>query len=524
MLALVGQSVVDRVKLPGCPWVERLGGAPFFAATALRMAGCPAVILTRGGAPALRAPLHGLGFMVIEGPETATCISEMVLSPDGACADSFVAFGDPFTPTDVEGWMAPALAEADAIVCGAQWRDDFPEATLAALARIGRPIYLDGQGPLRLPELGPLRLAGPLHRSALRHVAVLKLAEEEADAALGGIDPAAAQALGVPVVVVTLGARGAVLLVDGSATEVPVVPVPDLADAVGAGDAFLALMAAAGVDGAAPLEAARFACDATAAFLRTRLAEAPSGEPSIAGVPAPLGAASSSARDTRPAVLLDFGGTLDADGIPWKARVRRLFHEARLAVPAGEFDRAFYAADDALIGRIPRTLAFEATVETLFHGLARGLGLVEAEPIAARLARQFVVESRAHLQANVSVLERLVERYRLGIVSNFYGNLARVCADTGIARYFDVLVDSACVGHRKPEPAIFHRALDALGVRPDSAVFVGDSLERDMAGARRVRIRHVWLTPGGSASPSRSGCCPGDRVIHSLRELDAVLP
>jgi putative hydrolase of the HAD superfamily len=109
-------------------------------------------------------------------------------------------------------------------------------------------------------------------------------------------------------------------------------------------------------------------------------------------------------------------------------------------------------------------------------------------------------------------------------VSNFYGNLARVCADTGIARYFDVLVDSACVGHRKPEPAIFHRALDALGVRPDSAVFVGDSLERDMAGARRVRIRHFWLTPGGSASPSRSGCCPGDRVIHSLRELDAVLP
>lgn len=284
MVALVGQSVVDRVKLPGCPWVERLGGAPFFAATALRMAGCSAVILTRGGTPALRAPLHGLGFRVIEGPATATCVSEMVLSPDGACADSFVAFGDPFTPADVEGWMAPALAEAHAIVCGAQWRDDFPAATLAALARTGRPIYLDGQGSLRLPELGPLQLAGPLPRSALRHVAVLKLAEEEADAALGGIDRAAARTLGVPVVVVTLGARGAILLLDGSATEVPVVPVPDLADAVGAGDAFLALMAAAGVEGAAPLEAARFASDATAALLGTRLASAPSGVPSIAEV------------------------------------------------------------------------------------------------------------------------------------------------------------------------------------------------------------------------------------------------
>jgi hypothetical protein len=286
MVALVGQSVVDRVKLPGCSWVERLGGAPVFAATALRMAGRPAVILTRGGTPALRLPLHRLGFSVIEGPATATCVSEMVLSPDGACADSFVAFGDSFTPADVKGWMAPALAAVDAIVCGAQWRDDFPEATLAALARTRRPVYLDGQGPLRLPELGPLQLAGPLRRSVLRHVKVLKLAEEEAHAALGGIDPAAARVLGVPAIVVTLGARGAVLLVDGRATEVPVVPVPDLADTVGAGDAFLALMAAAGVDGATPLEAARFACDATAAFLRTRLAGAASGEPTIAGISA----------------------------------------------------------------------------------------------------------------------------------------------------------------------------------------------------------------------------------------------
>jgi putative hydrolase of the HAD superfamily len=230
------------------------------------------------------------------------------------------------------------------------------------------------------------------------------------------------------------------------------------------------------------------------------------------------------APDARPAVLLDFGGTLDADGIPWKARARRLFYEARLAVPTREFDPAFHAADDALVGTIPRTLSFDGTVEGLFLGVARRLGLSDAESIAARLARQFLAESRARLQANVSVLERLVERYRLGIVSNFYGNLATVCADTGIERYFDVLVDSTCVGHRKPEAAIFHRALDALGVGPEAVVFVGDSLERDMAGARRLLIRHVWLTPGEPWRPSRSGCCPGDRIIHSLRELGTVLP
>jgi HAD superfamily hydrolase (TIGR01549 family) len=522
MLALVGQSVVDRVKLPGCPWVERLGGAPFFAASALRMAGRSAVILTRGATPALRAPLHGLGFSVIEGPSTASCISEMLLSPDGASADSFVAFGDPFTPADVDGWMAPALAQADAIVCGAQWRDDFPEATLATLAGTGRPVYLDGQGPLRLPGLGPLQLAGPLRQSSLRHVAVLKLAEEEAEAALGGVDPAAARVLGVPVVVVTLGARGAILLVDGGAIEVPVEPVRNLADTVGAGDAFLALMATAGVEGATPLEAARFACQATAALLRTRLPEVPAGDRSISRRRTP----SSSAKGARSAVLFDFGGTLDADGIPWKERVRRLFHEERLAVPAAQFDSAFYAADDALVGAIPSTLTFDATVTALFQGIARRLGLTETEPIASRLALRFLADSRAQLRANAPVLGRLAERCRLGLVSNFYGNLARVCEDTGVDGYFDVLIDSARVGHRKPEPAIFHRALDALGVTPESVLFVGDSLERDMAGARDVHIAHVWLTPGASArpSPSRRACCPGDRIIHSLRELEALLP
>lgn len=519
MIALVGQSVVDRVKLPGRPWLERLGGAPFFAATALRMAGRPAVILTRGATSALRVPLHGLGFHVIEGPSTDSCISEMVLSLDGACADGFGGFGDPFTPADVHDWMAPGLAEADAIVCGAQWRDDFPEETLAALARAGRPVYLDGQGPLRLPELGPLRLAGPLRHSLLRHVTVLKLAEEEAQVALGGVDAAAADALGVPVVVVTLGARGAVVLVDGRASEVPVEPVRNLADTVGAGDAFLALMAAAGTDGATPVEAARFACDTTAALLRRRLLEMPDGGESTEV----RCAGSTSEPDSRPAVLFDFGGTLDADGVSWKERIFRLFRDEGLVATAAEFEPVFYAADDALVGGVPPMLSFEATVNELFEGVVRRLELPGVAGIAGRLAARFLADSRAHLWANAPLLGRLAVRYRLGIVSNFYGNLTRVCEDTGIAGYFDVLVDSACAGYRKPEPTIFHCALDALGVAPGAALFVGDSLDRDMAGARRVRIPHIWLTSDASARRMDRLCCPGDRVVHSLRELNGLL-
>jgi putative hydrolase of the HAD superfamily len=526
LIAIVGQSVLDRVKLPGRPWVERLGGAPLFAGQVLATARVSAVILTRGGTPELRGPLHALGIPVIEGPATGSCVSEMVLFPDGSCADSFRAFGDPFTPEDVGTWMAPGLAEARAVVCGAQWREDFQAATVAALAATGRPVYLDGQGPLRVPRIGPLCLEGPLPRALLRHVTVLKLAEEEARVALGGVDATTARVLGVPVVVVTLGERGAVVLADGRATPVAVEPVRHLADAVGAGDAFLALMAAAATDGASPVEAARVACAGTADMLRRRQSAARPGGPAPGGVPR------ASRRATVPpgAVLFDFGGTLDAEGVAWKERAYRLFHDDGLAGPRDEFDPVFYAADDALVGTIPGTLSFEDTVLRLFRGVASGLGLPAPEREAARLAARFRADSQARLQANAPLLRRLAARYRLGIVSNFYGNLATVCEDVGLRPYFTTLVDSAVVGFRKPQPEIFHQALARLGLEAAAAVFVGDSLGRDMAGACRVGMPHVWLTPApapGSADegvPGGGPCCPEDDVIHSLAELDELLP
>jgi HAD superfamily hydrolase (TIGR01549 family) len=214
------------------------------------------------------------------------------------------------------------------------------------------------------------------------------------------------------------------------------------------------------------------------------------------------------------AVLLDFGGTLDADGVPWKERFRRLFAEEAHLPPDG-FDRAFYAADDALVGTVPRDLSFSETVGRLSAGVARALGRPEA---ATRVAARFLEESRSSLVRSAGVLERLHARYRLGVVSNFYGNLEAVCRETGLSPHLDATIDSAIVKAEKPDPRIFEAALAAIGVGPRKAVFVGDSLPRDMAGARAAGIPHVWLRAGEG-----SACCPQDRVIASLSELPGVL-
>ncbi len=281
MIALVGQSVLDRTTWPDGVVEERLGGAPIFAARAIADV-WPALVITRGGSPELRRPLHGFGLEIEEGPSGRTNVCEVMLYGDGTWSESIAELGNPFTPLDVASWMARAIERCSTVVCGAQWRDDFPPETLAALATGGRRVYLDGQGPARPSRLGPLRLEGPLDPQTVRCVDVLKLGEEEAAILIGGIDPVAALATGVPVVVVTLGERGAVVLVGGDATEVEVDPVLGLADTVGAGDSFLALMAAAAEAGAGPVEATRRACDGVARLLRARL----EAERSAAGVTA----------------------------------------------------------------------------------------------------------------------------------------------------------------------------------------------------------------------------------------------
>jgi HAD superfamily hydrolase (TIGR01509 family) len=220
------------------------------------------------------------------------------------------------------------------------------------------------------------------------------------------------------------------------------------------------------------------------------------------------------------AVLFDFGGTLDADGIPWKERVHRLFVAEGIAVAPERFDPAFYAADDALVGAVPATLPLAETVGRLVTGVALGIGVTDPA-VPPRVARRFLDATLEHAREHASLLERLARRYRLGIVSNFYGNLERVCDDVGLRRWFGVIVDSTLAGCVKPDPRIFRHALAALGVEAAAAIFVGDSLPRDMAGARGVGMRHIWLA--GPGAPDAHPCCRDDRVIHSLKDLEGIL-
>jgi len=130
-----------------------------------------------------------------------------------------------------------------------------------------------------------------------------------------------------------------------------------------------------------------------------------------------------------------------------------------------------------------RALLAEFDIELSDEELLRFL---EAEHAAWAPARQLAGTTHA-------LLETLRDRgLRLGLVSNAIDPpdlLHRDLAELGIAQRLDAAVFSSEVGRRKPDPAIFRVALERLEVAPERALFVGDTVAADVAGAAALGMR-----------------------------------
>lgn len=59
-------------------------------------------------------------------------------------------------------------------------------------------------------------------------------------------------------------------------------------------------------------------------------------------------------------------------------------------------------------------------------------------------------------------MEELSKKYKLVLVSNFYGNIQTILKDFGLLDFFDEIIESSVVGVRKPDPAIYRLGVDAM--------------------------------------------------------------
>jgi len=140
--------------------------------------------------------------------------------------------------------------------------------------------------------------------------------------------------------------------------------------------------------------------------------------------------------------------------------------------------------------------------EPYFNTIMEALGVAEAHwqaiGDALRAENQRASLWRVIHDDTPAVLAALRARgYTLGVVSNADGRIAAGLAANGLAPHFAVVIDSHVVGVEKPDPRIFHLALQRCGARAEETLFVGDIYEIDMQGARNAGITPLLLDPLG---------------------------
>lgn len=122
-------------------------------------------------------------------------------------------------------------------------------------------------------------------------------------------------------------------------------------------------------------------------------------------------------------------------------------------------------------------------------------------------------------EKTIELIKKLKKKYKLAIIANnvkswVLGRLEK----HGIRNYFDAIVASSEIGIRKPDPRIFTFALNKLKVNPKECIFISDELNDDLAGAKVLGIKTVWL----KNSEEKITFQP-DYTIKSLNEIMEIL-
>lgn len=160
----------------------------------------------------------------------------------------------------------------------------------------------------------------------------------------------------------------------------------------------------------------------------------------------------------------------------------------------------------------------------VFEAALRSQEIDGGDEAAGELAGTFSTQRRKlqRLMPDArEVLTRLSKKYQLGLLTNGAPDLQREkLLNSGLEPLFQAIAVSGEHDIGKPEPVIFHRLLAELGADSASAVMVGNSLERDILGARNAGITSVWLKVPGSEEPAD---VKPDHTVHGLAELPALI-
>lgn len=228
-------------------------------------------------------------------------------------------------------------------------------------------------------------------------------------------------------------------------------------------------------------------------------------------------------------LLFDYGGTIDSNGMHWAEVIWMAYQAARIPVTKDLFREAYVYGERTLARNriiLPHhtfrdmmclkiALQFNELKENQM-GSSPFLTPDKGKEVADwcyRYACQSIERARP-------ILEELAKRYPLVLVSNFYGNIESVLNDFQLDGYFNSIVESAVVGIRKPDPAIFSLGVKELKVPAEKVVVIGDSYEKDIVPATHIGCKTIWLKNIGWEA--YKGTEIADVILSDFRELEQV--
>jgi putative hydrolase of the HAD superfamily len=229
-------------------------------------------------------------------------------------------------------------------------------------------------------------------------------------------------------------------------------------------------------------------------------------------------------------ILLDYGGTIDSDGLHWSEVIWQAYRAAQMPIAKETFRQAYVHGERTLakhpLIRPHHTfrdmMQMKTTLQLEWLKEQRFLQEDQVTPeLTQRIAEYCHAYAKRSTGAARPVIEALAGKYPLVLVSNFYGNMASVLKDFGLLSFFPLIIESAVCGVRKPDPQIFRLGVEALHLQAGEVVVIGDSYDKDIRPAGLIGCKTIWLKNTGW--DAFSGDESADMVIACFKELERLL-
>lgn len=232
--------------------------------------------------------------------------------------------------------------------------------------------------------------------------------------------------------------------------------------------------------------------------------------------------------------LFDYGGTLDTAATHWYYVFQSAYNNAGYKIEDNLLRKAYVTGERALAKE--RIILPEDDFHTLLQKkitiqvqhLEQSLHLLHFDnDVTRKQAIQHLATycnhfAQQHVEQSAQVLKQLkAQGHRLIMVSNFYGNLHKVLSTYGIEHYFDTIIESAVVGVRKPDPAIWQLGVEAAKVEASQCIAVGDSFNKDIVPAHNIGCQTIWFK-GREWEPKVFDETLPTHVITSLQQILSI--